>query len=62
MKPTVPLAVALLVIPLGGCRITPEEIRVIEVENELLRQQITTVKENCEYYRELEIEADAPDE
>lgn len=44
---------------LSGCRITPEEIRVIEAENELLRSQIQTVKENCTYYRELEVKPEA---
>ena len=39
----------------GGCRITPGEIREIRSENELLRQQIHTMRQNCTYYRELEI-------
>ena len=51
---------------LASCRITPEEISVIEAENELLRVEIQRVKENCTYYRELEVrpadQADEPDE
>lgn len=50
---------ALLLLPmLPGCRITPEEIERIEVENQLLREEIHTIRDNCEYYRELELEAD----
>ncbi len=43
-----------------GCKMTPEEIRLIEVENELLRKEIQVIRENCDRYRyrdlELEIE------
>ena len=46
---------------LCGCRITPEEIRLIEVENELLRQQIQVVREKCEYYQEIKVEAEESD-
>jgi hypothetical protein len=34
---------------------TPDEIRAIEVENELLREQIQTLRERCEQGRELEL-------
>ena len=44
------------VVLLAGCRITPEEIRLIETENELLRQQIQVVREKCSYYQEIKIE------
>lgn len=55
------LAGLALVLLAPGCRITPEEIQRIEVENELLRQEIRTVRENCEYYgRQLELEVDEP--
>jgi hypothetical protein len=39
----------------GGCKMTPEEIRVIEAENALLREQIQTLREHCEQGRELEL-------
>jgi hypothetical protein len=47
---------------LAGCRMTPERIRSIEAENELLRQEIQTVKENCAYYREIEVRPDEGEE
>lgn len=44
---------------LPACRITPEEVQRIETENELLRRQIQTIREHCDYYsRELEIEVE----
>ena len=49
------LLALVLVVAAGGCRITPKEIREIRSENELLRQQIHTMRQNCTYYRELEI-------
>ncbi len=53
---------ATLVAGLAGCRMTPEEIERIRTENVLLREQIQTVRENCEYYRELDVRpADDPD-
>ena len=42
----------------AGCRTTPEEIRWIEVENELLREQVRIIRKNCSYYRDLELEAE----
>ena len=50
------LLVLVLLPGLPACRITPEAIEKIQVENDLLRQQIHTIKENCEYYREVEVE------
>lgn len=41
-----------------GCRITPEQIQVIEVENELLREEISLLKEKCEQSRELDLRLD----
>jgi hypothetical protein len=52
------LFAALLAVLLAGCRITPDEIERIEAENELLREQIQKVRENCEYYRDLEVRPD----
>ncbi len=42
----------------AGCRTTPEEVRRIEVENELLREQVRIIRKNCSYYRDLELEAE----
>jgi len=39
----------------AGCRMTPDEIRAVEVENELLREQIQALRERCEQGRELEL-------
>jgi hypothetical protein len=39
----------------GGCKMTPEEIRVIESENELLREQIQSLRDRCEQGRQLEL-------
>jgi hypothetical protein len=50
------LLLALLVgLATWGCKTTPEEIREIQAENELLRQQVNTMRQNCEYYRDIEI-------
>jgi hypothetical protein len=46
---------------LVGCKMTPEEIEKIQVENELLRQQIQVIRQNCEYYRDLELRSDDPE-
>jgi hypothetical protein len=47
-----------------GCRITPDEVQRIETENELLRQQIQTIRQNCDYYQQqdlkLQIEQPTP--
>ena len=39
----------------AGCRMTPDEIRAVEVENELLREQIQQLRERCTQGRELEL-------
>ena len=51
-------ALLLLLLGGGGCRITPEEIQVIEAENDLLREEIALLKEKCEQSRELELRLD----
>jgi hypothetical protein len=43
-----------------GCRITPDEIQQIEVENDLLREQIRTMRMECEQYRQLQLEIEEP--
>ncbi len=50
------LAIGLLGAAAPGCRTTPKEIERIRVENELLREQIRVVRQNCGYYRDLSIE------
>ena len=41
---------------LGGCSLTPDEIERIRVENQLLREELLIVRQNCSYYRGLELE------
>ena len=45
---------------LPGCRITPDEIQRIETENDLLREQIRTMRMECEQYRQLQLEIEEP--
>ncbi|MGI9430878.1 MAG: hypothetical protein ACR2PQ_01605 [Myxococcota bacterium] len=49
---------ALLLLGAVGCRITPEQIQVIEAENELLREEISLLKERCDQSRELNLRLD----
>ncbi|MGH7607380.1 MAG: hypothetical protein ACREME_08575, partial [Gemmatimonadales bacterium] len=44
-----------LELAVAGCRMTPDEIRAVEVENELLREQLQALRERCEQGRELEL-------
>jgi hypothetical protein len=44
----------------AGCAMTPEEIRGVEAENELLREQIQALRERCQQGRELELRREAP--
>jgi hypothetical protein len=40
----------------GACQMTPEEIRGVKAENELLREQIAALKDRCETQgRELDV-------
>jgi hypothetical protein len=44
-----PAAAALVAaLGLGACRMTPDEIRGVQAENELLREQIAALKDRCE--------------
>ncbi len=45
---------------LPGCRITPDAIQRIETENDLLREQIRTMRIECEQYRQLQLEIEDP--
>lgn len=57
------LAIGLLLLGfLPGCRITPDEIQRIETENDLLREQIQTMRMECEQYRQLQLEIEEPSE
>lgn len=47
-----------LVLAIAGCRITPERIQVIETENDLLREEISLLKEKCAQSRELDLRLD----
>jgi hypothetical protein len=38
-----------------GCAMTPDEIRAVEIENELLREQIQALRDKCLQSRELEL-------
>ena len=54
------LAAAALVaaVPLLGCASTPKELARLRVENELLREELRIVRQNCSYYRDLEMNID----
>jgi len=52
------LLIGTVLLAAAGCRITPEEIQVIETENELLREEISQLKEQCDQSRELELRLD----
>jgi hypothetical protein len=41
-----------------GCQMTPEEINRIQTENELLREEIRIIRQNCGYYRDLQLEVE----
>jgi hypothetical protein len=45
----------LLLAAVSACRMTPDEIRAVEAENELLREQIQALRERCEQTRELDV-------
>jgi hypothetical protein len=47
-----------LALALPACRITPDEIQRIETENELLREQIQSMRLECEQYRKIDIGVD----
>ena len=57
------LALAALGAALGGgaCRMTPDEIRAVEAENELLREQIATMRDRCDTQgREIDVRPERP--
>lgn len=55
------LAIGLLLLgAFPGCRITPDEIQRIETENDLLREQIQSMRMECEQYRQLQLEIEDP--
>jgi hypothetical protein len=53
-------ALGMAMLTLAGCAMTPEEIRGVEAENELLREQIQALRERCQQGRELELRPEAP--
>jgi len=52
------VAGALCAGPLLGCASTPKELARLRVENELLREELRIVRQNCSYYRDLELKLD----
>ena len=52
------LALAAGALALPGCASPPRELARLRVENELLREQLRIVRQNCSYYRDLEVELD----
>jgi hypothetical protein len=55
------LMAALVALAVPACRITPDEIQRIETENELLREQVQSMRLECEQYRKIDIGVDKPD-
>ncbi len=47
-----------LVTAVSACRMTPQEIQVIETENQLLREQVQRMREECDVYRDVTLELD----
>ena len=45
---------------LPGCASAPQELAQLRTENELLREELRIVRQNCSYYRDLDVELDAP--
>jgi len=43
---------------LPGCASAPRELSQLRVENELLREELRIVRQNCSYYRDLDVELD----
>jgi len=54
--------VALAALAVPACRITPDEIARIEAENELLREQISAMRFECEQYRRIDLDVEQPGE
>jgi hypothetical protein len=53
------IAIALLSLTvLFACRSSPDELTRLRVENELLREQMRVVRQNCTHYQRLEIEVE----
>lgn len=53
------LAIALVA---SGCASVSEEAAVLRTENELLRDQIRIVRQNCSYYRDVQMEVGGEEE
>jgi hypothetical protein len=54
------LLAALVALAVPACRITPDEIQRIETENELLREQVQSMRLECEQYRKIDIGVEKP--
>ena len=45
---------------LPGCASEPKELARLRVENELLREELRIVRQNCSFYRDLDVELEEP--
>ena len=45
---------------LPGCASPPKELARLRVENELLREELRIVRQNCSFYRDLDVELEEP--
>jgi hypothetical protein len=43
---------------LPGCASPPKELAKLRVENEVLREELRIVRQNCSYYRDLDVQLD----
>ena len=43
---------------LPSCASPPKELAQLRVENEVLREELRIVRQNCSYYRDLDIQLD----
>jgi hypothetical protein len=59
-RPRVARLALCVTLALPACRITPDEIQRIETENVLLREQIQTMRSECEQYRQIDIGVEKP--
>lgn len=61
LRPCLPGLALCAGLALTACRITPDEIQRIETENQLLREQVQTMRTECEQYRQIDIGVEKPE-
>ena len=49
-----------LAVALAGCAGAPKELAQLRSENELLREELRIVRQNCSFYRDLDVELEEP--